>query len=150
MSDIPENVLIVTLSQSCIRCISRLFVYLVLSVALTPALMGQTHRFDVQGNHFVLDGKPFVVRSGEMHYTRIPQEYWRARLRMARAMGLNTVATYVFWNVHEVTPGHYDFSGDKDLAAFIRIAQEEHLYVILRAGPYSCAEWEFGGFLHGC
>ena len=125
---------------------SRLFAYLLLSIAFSPALMAQTHRFEVQGDHFVLNGKPFVVRSGEMHYTRIPREYWRARLRMAQAMGLNTVAAYVFWNVHEATPGHYDFSGDKDLAAFIRIAQEEHLYVILRAGPYSCAEWEFGGF----
>ena len=65
---------------------------------------------------------------------------------MAKAMGLNTIATYVFWNVHEPTPGHFDFSGNNDVAAFIRAAQEEGLWVILRAGPYSCAEWEFGGF----
>ena len=65
---------------------------------------------------------------------------------MARAMGLNTVATYVLWNVHKPTPGHFDFSGQYDLAAFLKAAQEEGLYVILRAGPYACAEWEFGGF----
>ena len=104
------------------------------------------HTFAVEKDHYVLDGKPFQVVSGELHYARIPREYWRARLKMARAMGLNTIATYVFWNVHEPTPGHYDFSGNNDLAAFVKIAQEEGLHVLLRAGPYSCAEWEFGGF----
>ena len=104
------------------------------------------HSFAVQGDHFVLDGKPFQVISGEMHYERIPREYWRARMEMARAMGLNTIATYVFWNMHEPRPGVYDFSGNNDLVAFVKLAQEEHLYVLLRAGPYSCAEWEFGGF----
>lgn len=99
----------------------------------------------VSGQELLLDGKPFKVLSGEMHYARIPREYWRARLRMAKAMGLNTVATYVFWNVHEPQPGVYDFSGQNDLAAFIRMAQEEGLYVMLRSGPYSCAEWDLGG-----
>ena len=105
-----------------------------------------THSFKVVGNHFELDGKPFQVISGEIHYTRVPREYWRDRIRMARAMGLNTIATYVFWNVHEPRPGVFDFSGQNDLVSFIKIAQEEHMYVLLRAGPYSCAEWEFGGF----
>ncbi|HSU19200.1 MAG TPA: beta-galactosidase family protein [Acidobacteriaceae bacterium] len=104
------------------------------------------HSFQVVRDHFELDGKPFEVLSGEIHYARVPRQYWRNRIRMARAMGLNTIATYVFWNVHEPRPGVYDFSGQEDLAAFIRIAQEEHMYVLLRAGPYSCAEWEFGGF----
>ncbi|HEX3373229.1 MAG TPA: glycoside hydrolase family 35 protein [Edaphobacter sp.] len=104
------------------------------------------HTFTIEGDHFALDGKPFKLLSGELHYARIPREYWHARLKMAKAMGLNTVATYVFWNVHEPTPGHFDFSGNNDVAAFIRAAQEEGLWVILRAGPYSCAEWEFGGF----
>ena len=81
-----------------------------------------------------------------MHYARIPRAYWRDRLRMAKAMGLNTVTTYVFWNVHEPRPGVYDFSGNLDVAEFVREAQQEGLYVILRPGPYSCAEWEFGGF----
>lgn len=80
-----------------------------------------------------------------MHYERIPREYWRDRLKKARAMGLNTVSTYVFWNVHEPKPGTYDFSGQYDVAAFIQMAQEEGLYVILRPGPYACAEWDLGG-----
>ena len=104
-----------------------------------------THAFAAEGNHFTLDGKPFKVISGELHYARIPREYWHARLKMARAMGLNTISTYVFWNVHEPEPGQYDFSGQYDLAAFIKAAQEEGLYVILRSGPYACAEWDLGG-----
>jgi len=103
------------------------------------------HVFTTQGNHFTLDGKPFKVLSGELHYERIPRAYWHARLKMAKAMGLNTIATYVFWNVHEPTPGHYNFAGNSDVAAFIRAAHEEGLYVILRTGPYSCAEWDLGG-----
>jgi beta-galactosidase len=105
-----------------------------------------THTFRVAGDHFELNGEPVQLLSGEMHYARIPREYWRARLQMAKAMGLNTVATYVFWNVHEPQPGVYDFSGNHDLAAFVKLAQEEGLNVILRAGPYACAEWEFGGY----
>jgi beta-galactosidase len=118
-----------------------------LALAVLPAAaQAPAHTFAVDGDHFTLDGKPFQVISGELHYARIPPEYWHARLKMARAMGLNTIATYVFWNVHEPEPGQYDFSGQYDLAAFIKAAQEEGLYVLLRAGPYSCAEWEFGGF----
>lgn len=104
------------------------------------------HSFVVEGDHFALDGKPFQVISGEMHYERIPRAYWRARMEMAKAMGVNTIATYVFWNMHEPRPGVYEFSGNNDLVAFLKLAQAEHLYVLLRAGPYSCAEWEFGGF----
>ena len=104
------------------------------------------HHFGVEGDHFVLDGKPFQVISGEMHYPRIPRAYWRDRFRMAKAMGLNTITTYVFWNEHEKTPGVYDFSGNNDVAEFVREAQQEGLYVILRPGPYVCAEWEFGGY----
>lgn len=104
-----------------------------------------THVFATDGDHFTLDGKPFKVLSGELHYARIPREYWHARLKMAKAMGLNTIATYVFWNMHEPTPGQYEFSGQNDVAAFIRAAQEEGLYVILRSGPYACAEWDLGG-----
>lgn len=112
------------------------------SLAQTPA----AHHFDVENGRFMLDGKPLQIISGEMHYQRIPREYWRARLRMARAMGLNSITTYIFWNVHEPRPGVYDFSGNNDVAEFIREAQQEGLYVILRPGPYACAEWEFGGY----
>ena len=94
----------------------------------------------------MLDGKPFQIISGEMHYPRIPRAYWRARFRMAKAMGLNTVTAYVFWNEHEQSPGVFDFSGQRDVAEFIREAQSEGLYVILRPGPYVCAEWEWGGY----
>jgi beta-galactosidase len=104
------------------------------------------HSFRVEDGKFLLDGKPFQIVSGEMHYPRIPRAYWRARLRMARAMGLNTITTYVFWNEHEPSPGVYDFSGQRDIAEFIREAQSEGLYVILRPGPYVCAEWEWGGY----
>jgi beta-galactosidase len=104
------------------------------------------HQFVVQGDHFELDGKPIQIVSGEIHYARIPREYWKQRMEMAKAMGLNTIATYVFWNVHEPRPGVYDFTGNNDLLAFLKLAQQEHLHVLLRAGPYSCAEWEFGGF----
>ncbi|HET6896527.1 MAG TPA: beta-galactosidase family protein [Candidatus Baltobacteraceae bacterium] len=85
------------------------------------------------------------IISGEMHYARIPREYWRQRLRMARAMGLDTTSTYVFWNRHEPAPGAFDFNGGNDVAAYVRTAQEEGLDVILRPGPYVCAEWDFGG-----
>jgi len=95
---------------------------------------------------YLLDGKPFQIISGEMHYARVPREYWRDRLRKARTMGLNTISTYVFWNFHEATPGHYDFTGQRDVAEFIRIAGQEGLHVILRPGPYVCAEWELGGY----
>jgi beta-galactosidase len=106
----------------------------------------KSHTFVAGKGQFTLDGKPFRVISGEMHYPRIPREYWRARLRMAKAMGLNTITTYVFWNVHEPQPGVYDFSGNNDVAEFISEAQQEGLYVILRPGPYVCAEWEWGGY----
>jgi beta-galactosidase len=76
----------------------------------------------------------------------VPRAYWRDRLRKARAMGLNTVETYVFWNMHETAPGKFDFSGQNDIAEFIREAQQEGLFVILRPGPYVCAEWDFGGY----
>ena len=129
------------------RC--RSFALLLFCCIVSGICLAQTpaaHRFDVENGRFVLDGKPFQIISGEMHYQRIPREYWRARLRMARAMGLNTITTYVFWNIHEPRPGVYDFSGNNDVAEFIREAQQEGLYVILRPGPYACAEWEFGGY----
>lgn len=104
------------------------------------------HSFVVKDGHFELDGKVIQIISGEMHYQRIPRAYWRERFRMAKAMGLNTVTTYVFWNVHEPKPGTFDFSGNNDVTEFVREAQQEGLYVILRPGPYACAEWEFGGY----
>ncbi len=80
-----------------------------------------------------------------MHYPRIPPEYWAERLKMARAMGLQAISTYVFWNRHEPAEGRFDFSGGNDLGRFIRLAQREDLAVVLRPGPYVCAEWDWGG-----
>jgi beta-galactosidase len=130
----------------------RLFPALVFTALLlvSPAARAQqdsaAHSFRAQGGKFLLNGKPFQIISGSMHYARIPRAYWRARLRMAKAMGLNTITTYVFWNEHEPRPGVYDFNGRNDVAEFIREAQSEGLYVILRPGPYACAEWEWGGY----
>lgn len=125
---------------------------LMASLALGTAVSVQASKpmkkasFEIKGGQFLYNGKPIQIHSGEMHYARIPHQYWRHRLKMLKGMGLNTVATYVFWNIHEPQPDHWDFSGDKDLASFIRIAGEEGLHVILRPGPYTCAEWEFGGY----
>jgi beta-galactosidase len=106
-------------------------------------MMGRT--FQIGNNDFMLDGNPFQVICGEIHFARVPRDYWRHRLKMCRAMGLNTVCAYLFWNLHEWTQGRYDWSGQADAAAFCRIAKEEGLWVILRPGPYACAEWEMGG-----
>jgi beta-galactosidase len=124
-----------------------LALFLTLGVAALPShAQREPHIFAVANGQFTLDGKPFQVISGEMHYPRIPREYWRDRFRMAKAMGLNTITTYVFWNLHETRPGVFDFSGNNDVAEFIREAQQEGLYVVLRPGPYVCAEWEWGGY----
>ena len=125
---------------------SLLFLVLSLCAPVLRFANAEEHTFKAENGQFTLDGKPFQVISGEMHYARIPRAYWRDRMRWAKAMGLNTITTYVFWNVHEPRPGEYDFSGNNDVAEFIREAQQEDLYVILRPGPYACAEWEFGGF----
>lgn len=104
------------------------------------------HTFALGDSTFLLDGKPFQMISGELHYPRIPREAWRHRMQMAKAMGLNTIGTYVFWNVHEPEKGVYEFEGNNDIAAFVKVAQEEGLWVVLRPSPYVCAEWEFGGY----
>ncbi|MCC7228870.1 MAG: beta-galactosidase, partial [Fimbriimonadaceae bacterium] len=103
-------------------------------------------RFIIQDDQFLLDGKPFQIRSGEIHFNRVPRDYWRDRLLKAKAMGLNTICAYLFWNEHEQEKGQWDFSGNLDLAAFVDLVQELELLLILRPGPYSCAEWEWGGY----
>ena len=121
--------------------------YLLLALAMLPLpAIAQKSTFEIKDGHFYRNGKVTPVLSGEMHYPRIPHQYWRHRLQMMKAMGLNTVATYVFWNAHEPEPGKWDFTGDNNLAEYIKIAGEEDMMVILRPGPYVCAEWEFGGY----
>ena len=119
-----------------------------LFVAFLPlfVMAQKKNSFEIKDGSFYRDGKVVPVISGEMHYPRIPHQYWRHRIQMMKAMGLNTVATYVFWNIHEPEPGVWDFTGDKNLAEYIKIAGEEGMMVILRPGPYVCAEWEFGGY----
>ena len=94
---------------------------------------------------FLLNGKPFVVKAAELHYPRIPRAYWEHRIKMCKALGMNTVCLYVFWNIHEQQEGKFDFSGNNDVAAFCRLCQKNGMYVIVRPGPYVCAEWEMGG-----
>lgn len=114
-------------------------------LAASPAIAAP-RSFTIEGRHFVRDGKSHVIRSGEMHYPRVPRAYWRDSFRKARAMGLNTIQTYAFWNLHEPEPGKFDFSGNLDIAEFVRIAGEEGLDVMVRPGPYICTELDFGGF----
>lgn len=113
---------------------------------LTSWNIASADDFKIENGKFLLNGEPIQLICGEMHYPRVPQEYWRDRLLRAKAMGINTISTYVFWNIHERRPGEFDFSGEADLAKFIKTAQEVGLYVVLRPGPYVCAEWDFGGY----
>ena len=102
-------------------------------------------RFEAGKGTFLLNGKPFIVKAAELHYPRIPKPYWDQRIKLCKALGMNTVCLYVFWNSHEPKPGEFDFTGQNDLAEFCRLCQANDMYVILRPGPYVCAEWEMGG-----
>ena len=97
------------------------------------------------GREFMLDGRPFQIRSGEIHPQRVPRQRWLHRIRAAKAMGLNTIAFYVFWNALEQEDGSWDFSGRNDIAAFIDLCQQEGMWVLFRPGPYVCGEWDLGG-----
>ncbi len=101
--------------------------------------------FEAGKGSFLLNGEPFVVKAAELHYPRIPRAYWEHRIKQCKALGMNTICLYVFWNFHEEKPGEFDFTGQKDLAEFCRLCQKNDMYVILRPGPYVCAEWEMGG-----
>lgn len=97
------------------------------------------------GREFMLDGVPFQIRSGEIHPQRVPRQHWQHRIRAAKAMGLNTIAFYVFWNALEKEDGRWDFSGRNDIASFIDLCQKEGMWVLFRPGPYVCGEWDLGG-----
>ena len=101
--------------------------------------------FQTGENTFLLNGKPFVVKAAEVHYPRIPRPYWDHRIKMCKSLGMNAVCIYIFWNIHEQREGQFDFTGNNDVAEFCRLAQKNGLYVIVRPGPYVCAEWEMGG-----
>ena len=112
--------------------------------AVFPLLM-HAGDFTVGNKTFLLNGEPFVVKAAEVHYPRIPQAYWDHRIKMCKALGMNTLCIYVFWNIHEQREGQFDFTGNNDVAEFCRLAQKNGMYVIVRPGPYVCAEWEMGG-----
>ena len=101
--------------------------------------------FKAGKNTFLLNDKPFVIKAAEIHYPRIPDAYWEQRIEMCKSLGMNTLCLYVFWNLHEQNPDEFDFTGNKDIARFCRLAQKHGMYVIVRPGPYVCAEWEMGG-----
>lgn len=101
-------------------------------------------RFEIKDT-FYLNGEPFQIISGSIHYFRIVPEYWRDRLEKLKSLGMNTVETYIPWNMHEPRKGRFVFEGMCDVVKFVKLAEELGLYVILRPSPYICAEWEFGG-----
>ncbi|MCM1449351.1 MAG: beta-galactosidase [Clostridiales bacterium] len=114
----------------------------------TPRAIGaesESHSFKAGNGTFLLDDQPFVVKAAELHYPRIPKPYWEQRIQLCKALGMNTVCLYVFWNAHEQEPGVFNFEGQNDLAEFIRLCDKNGMKVILRPGPYVCAEWEMGG-----
>ena len=129
---------------ACLRLLAAALLAVLAAGCVAPP--GPVRTFAIGERSFLLDGRPFQIRCGELHAARIPPEYWRQRLWLVKAMGCNTVCAYLFWNQHEPEPGRFVFTGAADAARFCRIAQEEGLFVILRPGPYSCAEWDFGGF----
>ena len=102
--------------------------------------------FVIKNDQFLKDGKRINVKSGSVHYSRVPRAYWRDRLERAKALGLNAVTTYVPWNFHEDVEGRFDFAEDRDVYAFADEVRKLDLLLILRVGPYMCGEWDFGGF----
>lgn len=101
--------------------------------------------FTIEKDGFKLDGKPFRIIAGAIHYFRVPEDYWYDRLLKLKACGFNTVETYVAWNLHEPYEGKFDYSGMLDIERFLDIAAELGLYAVVRPGPYICSEWDFGG-----
>ena len=121
---------------------------LILTLALalaTCVAWAQKGTFEAGKGTFLLNGKPFIVKAAEVHYPRIPRPYWEHRIQMCKALGMNAVCIYIFWNIHEQQEGQFDFTGNSDVAEFCRLAQKNGMYVIVRPGPYVCAEWEMGG-----
>ncbi len=131
--------------------LSRLISILCLSMAMLtmPATSMAAKKnggiFTIGKGTFLLNGEPFIVKAAEVHYPRIPRPYWEHRIKMCKALGMNAVCIYIFWNIHEQAEGQLDFTGNNDVAEFCRLAQKNGMYVIVRPGPYVCAEWEMGG-----
>lgn len=119
---------------------------LLMSVICLGTLSAIAGEVKFKGEEILVDGKPFLIRGGEMHPQRIPREYWQHRIRMAKAMGCNTISSYFFWNGFERADGSFDFKTEnRDVAAFLELCKGEGMKVLFRPGPYCCGEWDCGG-----
>lgn len=123
----------------------KLLILLVALLCMT-ANGQKKEQFVIRDGKFLFKGEPIQLICGEMHYPRIPREYWEDRIIRAKAMGLNTISAYVFWGFHEREEGKFDFTGQADIAEFVRLAKKHDMFVLLRPGPYVCAEWDYGGY----
>ena len=123
----------------------KIIITLMMCLLVLPAMAQKPGTFTTGDKTFMLNGEPFIVKAAEIHYPRIPQPYWEHRIKMCKALGMNAVCIYIFWNIHEQKEGEFNFTGNNDIAAFCRLAQKNGMYVIVRPGPYVCAEWEMGG-----
>ncbi|WP_294592205.1 beta-galactosidase family protein [uncultured Rikenella sp.] len=127
------------------RTLAPLVFLLPLLLSAWQSWGGKASTFEAGKGFFMLDGKPFVIKAAELHYPRIPRDYWENRIQLCQALGMNTICLYVFWNAHEEEPGKFDFTGNNDLRHFIELCAKNGMKVILRPGPYVCAEWDMGG-----
>ncbi len=114
-------------------------------ISATSLAGSKPSSFTIGDKTFLLNGQPFIVKAAEIHYPRIPRPYWEHRIQMCKSLGMNAVCIYIFWNIHEQQEGQFNFTDNNDIAEFCRIAQKNGMYVIVRPGPYVCAEWEMGG-----
>ena len=114
------------------KIIFLFFTLLFINLPVNSAASKET--FEIGKRTFLLNGEPFVVKAAELHYARIPEPYWEHRILMCKALGMNTICLYVFWNFHEQKEGEFDFAGDKNVAKFCKLAQKHGMYIILRPG----------------
>lgn len=138
-----STIAFITAAMLSASAVSAASILPVASAAVTQGV--EKGKFEAGNGTFLLNGEPFVVKAAELHYPRIPKPYWDQRIKLCKALGMNTICLYTFWNSHEPEEDQFDFTGQNDLAEFIRLCQENDMKVILRPGPYVCAEWEMGG-----
>jgi beta-galactosidase len=106
---------------------------------------GKVHKFEARENKFLIDGQPTMLVAGEMHLGRVQPEDWDIRIKQAKAMGLNAISSYVFWNQCEPQEGKFNFTGLTDVRRVLKLCQDNGMWAILRPGPYCCGEMEYGG-----
>lgn len=115
-----------------------------LAIGAVAVIQGAKFTYDTE--HFYIDGSPFQIIGGQFDPQRIPRQYWKDRLSMAKAMGLNTVFSYIFWHELEPQPGEWNFADNNDIAGWYEAVQDAGLYAVIRPGPYVCGETEWGGY----